>query len=113
MLVYKGYTGVFEFDAELEVFAGHVVDLRDQIYFEGESVEELKTSMQRTVAVAAASKGESINSWLVEVVKVAAEADVGPVALTRRERRGGDMSAASIAPLKRPRNKGKKVGAGT
>jgi predicted HicB family RNase H-like nuclease len=39
MIDYNGYTGVFEFDAELEIFTGHVVDLRDQIYFEGDSVE--------------------------------------------------------------------------
>ena len=44
MIEYKGYTGVFEFDTELELFSGFVVDLRDQIYFEGESVEQLKAS---------------------------------------------------------------------
>lgn len=49
MVQYKGYTGVFEFDPELEIFAGHIVDLRDQIYFEGRSVEELKESMHRAV----------------------------------------------------------------
>ena len=49
MIEYKGYSGVFEFDPELEVFAGHIVDLRDQIYFEGSSVEELKESMARAV----------------------------------------------------------------
>ncbi|MEX1256402.1 MAG: type II toxin-antitoxin system HicB family antitoxin [Gemmatimonadota bacterium] len=49
MIDYKGYTGVFEFDPELRLFAGHVVDLRDEIYFEGESVEELEVSMQRAV----------------------------------------------------------------
>ena len=49
MIDYKGYTGVFEFDPELRIFAGHVVDLRDEIYFEGESVEELEQSMKRAV----------------------------------------------------------------
>jgi predicted HicB family RNase H-like nuclease len=49
MIEYKGYTGVFEFDAELELFSGYVVDLKDQIYFEGESVEQLKASMHRAV----------------------------------------------------------------
>jgi predicted HicB family RNase H-like nuclease len=49
MINYKGYTGVFEFDAELRLFAGHVIDLRDEIYFEGESVEELERSMKRAV----------------------------------------------------------------
>lgn len=49
MIEYKGYTGVFEYDPDLEIFAGHVVDLRDEIYFEGSSVDELKVSMRRAV----------------------------------------------------------------
>lgn len=49
MIEYKGYTGVFEYDPDIEMFAGHVIDLRDEIYFEGRSVKELKASMQRAV----------------------------------------------------------------
>lgn len=49
MIEYKGYTGVFEFDPEIETFAGHVIDLRDEIYFEGDSIKELKASMKRAV----------------------------------------------------------------
>jgi predicted HicB family RNase H-like nuclease len=49
MIEYKGYTGVVEFDAELRSFTGHVIDLRDEIYFEGASVEELEASMKRGV----------------------------------------------------------------
>jgi predicted HicB family RNase H-like nuclease len=49
MIEYKGYTGVVEFDPELSLFAGHVIDLRGEIYFEGESVEELTASMRRAV----------------------------------------------------------------
>ena len=49
MIEYKGYTGVFEFDSSIEAFAGHVVDLRGEIYFEGRSVAELKKSMQQAV----------------------------------------------------------------
>jgi predicted HicB family RNase H-like nuclease len=49
MIEYKGYTGVFEYDPDLETFSGHLVDLRDQIHFEGNSVEELKSSMIRAV----------------------------------------------------------------
>jgi predicted HicB family RNase H-like nuclease len=123
MIEYKGYTGVFEFDTELEIFSGFVVDLRDQIYFEGESVERLKASMHRAidhylevcatrgeepekpfsgklnvrlgtdlhraVAVAAAARGESINSWLIHVVSSAANQEPKATPLTRRETRGG------------------------
>jgi predicted HicB family RNase H-like nuclease len=132
MIEYKGYTGVFEFDVELEVFSGFVVDLRDQIYFEGGSVEELKASMRRAVdhylevceargeepekpfsgklnvrlgpdlhravAVAAAARGESINSWLIHVVSSAAEQDPNVIPLTRREMRGGKMAEKKISP---------------
>lgn len=49
MIEYKGYTGVVEFDPELSLFTGHVIDLRDEIYFEGESVQELTASMRRAV----------------------------------------------------------------
>lgn len=49
MIEYKGYTGIIEFDPELRVFTGHVVDLHDEIYFEGDSVESLEASMRRAV----------------------------------------------------------------
>jgi len=49
MIEYKGYTGVFDYDDEYEFFAGHVVDTRDGINFEGRSVAELKESMTRAV----------------------------------------------------------------
>jgi predicted HicB family RNase H-like nuclease len=49
MIEYKGYTGVFEYDPEIETFAGHVVELRDEIYFEGDAIKELKASMMRAV----------------------------------------------------------------
>lgn len=49
MIEYRGYTGVFEYDDEYEFFAGHVVDTRDGINFEGRSVAELKESMRRAV----------------------------------------------------------------
>ena len=49
MIDYKGYTGVFEFDPDLRLFTGHVVDLRDEIYYEGDSVQALETSMGRAI----------------------------------------------------------------
>ena len=42
MIEYKRYTGIFEYDDEYEFIAGHVVDTRDGINFEGWSVAELK-----------------------------------------------------------------------
>jgi predicted HicB family RNase H-like nuclease len=49
MMEHKGYTGTFEYDPDIEVFAGRVVDLRDVIYFEGKSVKELRSSMKAAV----------------------------------------------------------------
>ena len=144
MIEYKGYTGVFEFDSELELFSGFVVDLRDQIYFEGGSVEELKASMRRAidhylevceargeepekpfsgklnvrlgsdlhraVAVAAAARGESINSWLIHVVSSAAKQDQNVIPLTLHETRGGRMEERNATP-RRKRSGRKAAGA--
>jgi predicted HicB family RNase H-like nuclease len=49
MIDYRGYTGVIEFDPDLRLFTGQVIDLRDEIYFEGDSVEALEASMHRAV----------------------------------------------------------------
>jgi predicted HicB family RNase H-like nuclease len=49
MMEFKGYTAVVEFDPELRILTGHVIDLRDDIYFEGGSVDELEASMQRAI----------------------------------------------------------------
>ncbi|WP_423926737.1 type II toxin-antitoxin system HicB family antitoxin [Candidatus Palauibacter sp.] len=49
MIEYKGYTGVFEYDEDYEFLAGHVIDTRDGINFEGRSVLESKESMRRAV----------------------------------------------------------------
>ena len=49
MIQYKGYTGVVEYDPTIERLTGHVVDLKDTIYFEGRSVDEVRESMTRAV----------------------------------------------------------------
>lgn len=49
MIEYKGYTGVFEYEPDIEMFGGHVIDLRDEIYFEGDSIKDLKASMKRAI----------------------------------------------------------------
>ena len=49
MLQHKGYTGLVEFDPIINRLTGHVVDLRDDLYFEGRSVDELKTSFENVV----------------------------------------------------------------
>jgi predicted HicB family RNase H-like nuclease len=46
---YKGYYSRVEYDEELEIFHGEVVNIKDVITFEGESVEELKQAFQDSV----------------------------------------------------------------
>jgi predicted HicB family RNase H-like nuclease len=61
MIEYKGYSGLIEFDPELRLFTGYVLDLRDEIYFEGDSVDSVEASMRRAVdhyLAVCASRGE-------------------------------------------------------
>ena len=64
MIEHKGYTGVFEFDPEIESFFGRVVDLRDEITFYGKSLSELKREM-----------GKSVNVYLSSCAKDGVEPD--------------------------------------
>ena len=49
MMEYKGYFAKVDFDADANVFHGEVINLRDVITFEGESVNELKTAFMDSV----------------------------------------------------------------
>lgn len=49
MIEYKGYTGVFEYDPDLDACQGYVIGTRDQIVFEGRSPDELRASMKEAV----------------------------------------------------------------
>ena len=42
MMEYKGYAGKVEYDDEAGIFHGEVINLRDVITFQGNSVEELR-----------------------------------------------------------------------
>ena len=46
---YKGYFARVEFDDEANIFHGEVINLRDVITFEGESVEELRKAFTDSV----------------------------------------------------------------
>jgi predicted HicB family RNase H-like nuclease len=49
MMEYKGYIGIVEFDDEAGIFHGEVINLRDVITFQGESVQELRQAFQDSV----------------------------------------------------------------
>ncbi|GAK71690.1 putative toxin-antitoxin system toxin component [Agrobacterium rubi TR3 = NBRC 13261] len=46
---YKGYEAVIEFDEDVDLFHGEVIDLRDVITFQGSSASELKTALAESV----------------------------------------------------------------
>ncbi len=49
MLNYKGYRGRVEFDDEVGLFHGEVLDLKDVITFQGKSVEELEHAFRDSI----------------------------------------------------------------
>jgi predicted HicB family RNase H-like nuclease len=49
MMEYKGYAAKVEFDDEANIFHGEVINLRDVITFQGESVGELKEAFRESV----------------------------------------------------------------
>jgi len=49
MLVHKGYTGRVEFDGEVGLFHGEVLDTRDVITFQGTSVEEIEEAFRDSI----------------------------------------------------------------
>lgn len=46
---YKGFQGVVQFDDEANIFHGDVVNTRDVITFQGESVAELKKAFEESI----------------------------------------------------------------
>lgn len=49
MMEYKGYLGKVEFDDEAGIFHGDVINTRDVITFQGQSVTELKKSFHESI----------------------------------------------------------------
>jgi len=58
---YRGYVGKVEFDDEVNIFHGEVINMRDVITFQGQSVAELDKAFHESVEVYlafCASRGE-------------------------------------------------------
>ena len=49
MMEYKGYIGKVEFDDDAGIFHGEVINVRDVITFQGESVQEIRQAFQDSV----------------------------------------------------------------
>ena len=48
-MTYKGYDAIVEFDEEGKVFSGEVINTRDVITFQGDSVDELEKAFRDSV----------------------------------------------------------------
>ena len=48
-MTYKGYEAIVEYEEEVGMFHGDVINLRDVITFQGASVDELKTALADSV----------------------------------------------------------------
>lgn len=49
MMEYKGYFAKVEFDDDANIFHGEIINLRDVVTFEGETVDELRTAFVDSV----------------------------------------------------------------
>lgn len=49
MIEYKGYIGAVNFDSEIDLFHGTVINTNDVITFYGASVAELREEMQKSI----------------------------------------------------------------
>ncbi|NJP37457.1 type II toxin-antitoxin system HicB family antitoxin [Alkalicoccus luteus] len=49
ILTYKGYTGVIDLDVDEGILHGEVVDLKDTITFQGETIPEMKKAFHDSV----------------------------------------------------------------
>jgi predicted HicB family RNase H-like nuclease len=49
MIEYKGYFGKVEFDDEANIFYGEVINLRDAVTFQGETVQNLRKAFHESI----------------------------------------------------------------
>ena len=49
MMQYKNYLARVEFDADANIFHGEVINIRDVVTFQGESVGELKKALEDSI----------------------------------------------------------------
>lgn len=49
MMEYKGYIGMVEYDDEAEILHGEVINIKDVITFQAQSVSDLRTAFQESI----------------------------------------------------------------
>lgn len=48
-LTHKNYTGEYHYNPSSGIFTGHIVGIKDQIYFNGDTEHEIKTEFIKAV----------------------------------------------------------------
>ena len=49
MMEYKGYYGTVEYDAQVKIFHGDIINIRDVITFQGTTVNEIERAFKDTI----------------------------------------------------------------
>jgi predicted HicB family RNase H-like nuclease len=49
MMEYKGYFAKVEFDDEADIFHGEIINLRDLVTFQGQTVDELRKAFRDSI----------------------------------------------------------------
>lgn len=49
MMQYKGYLSHIEFDDEANIFHGEIINIRDVVTFQGQSIDELRRALEDSI----------------------------------------------------------------
>ena len=101
---YKGYEAEVEFDADARVISGRVLNLRDIIYFEGESVDEVETAFKESVddyLAWCAEQGEEPDKPYSGKILVRMEPNLHRAVALQADREGSSVNAFIVKALER------------
>ena len=101
---YKGYEAEVEFDADARVISGRVLNLRDIIYFEGESVDEVETAFKESVddyLAWCAEQGEEPDKPYSGKVLVRMEPNLHRAVALQADKEGSSVNAFIVKVLDR------------
>ena len=101
---YKGYEAEVEFDADARVISGRVLNLRDIIYFEGESVDEVETAFKGSVddyLAWCAEQGEEPDKPYSGKVLVRMEPNLHRAVALQADKEGSSVNAFIVKVLDR------------
>lgn len=101
---YKGYEAEVEFDADARVISGRVLHIRDGIYFEGESVDEVETAFKESVddyLAWCAERGEEPDKPYSGKVLVRMEPSLHRAVAIQADREGSSVNAFIVKALER------------